>query len=343
MTRSTEADMSSRLKRLESENRRLKKELERLKTFGYRRSDSENTRTDELLETNRLSKEEIQTRKRIETSLREQTLRNERILETAMDGFHIVDMDGTILKANRSAAAISGFSQEEMVGMNIFDLGTRETRKEMKRHIRDLIKKGSHRFETKRRHKSGKIIDVEVSTNYVKMGEEKFIFSFFHDIRKRKSEERARKEREAELEIKSASLEETNTALKVLLKKREEDKAELEKFFVSNIKSIVLPFIEKLKSSGIGSTQKAYLEVLESNIKDIVSPFSQKLTSRFLHLTPAELQVANLVKQGKTTSEIANLQHLSERTIESHRKSIRKKLGIRHQKTNLRTYLLSLT
>ena len=287
-------------------------------------------------------KQEIKERKQIEKSLREQTLRNERILETAMDGFHILDMDGTIVKVNRSAAVISGYSQEEMIGMNAFELGTRETRKEMSRHLKDLMEKGAHRFETQRRHKNGKIIDVEVSTNYVKMGKEKFIFSFFHDIRKRKQEERSRKEREAELEIKNATLEEMNTALKVLLAKREEDKAELEDNIMANLDKLVFPFIEKMKTSGVNDRQRAYVEIVESSLKDVVSPFSRKLTTRFLNLTPTEMHVANLVKEGKTTKEIAELLNLGDRTIESHRKGIRKKLGIQHKKVNLRSYLTHL-
>lgn len=287
-------------------------------------------------------KKEIKERKQVEKSLREQTLRNELILETAMDGFHILDMDGNILKVNRSAAVISGYSQEEMMGMNAFELGTRETRREMKKHLMDLMKKGAHRFETKRRHKSGKIIDVEVSTNYVKMGKEKFIFSFFHDIRKRKQEERSRKAREAELEIKNASLEEMNTALKVLLAKREEDKEELEDDILANLDKLVFPFLDKMKASSLNDKQRAYVEIVESNLKDVVSPFSRKLTTRFLNLTPTEMHIANLVKAGKTTKEIAELLNLGDRTIESHRKGIRKKLGIQHKKVNLRSYLTHL-
>lgn len=342
MTTPSTEDIRYRLEILEAENKRLQQELAWLAKTGQTSKKARNDSADDILKANRQLRREISARKKIEASLREQTRRNELILETAMDGFHIVDMEGTIIKANRSAADISGYSQEEMVGMNIFDLGTHDTRKDMERHIQELIKMGSHRFETKRRTKSGQIIDVEVSTNFVKAGKEKFIFSFFHDIRKRKAEERTRKAREAELEMKSASLEETNTALKVLLQKREEDKQEIEKYFVSNIKKVITPLLEKLKSSGLSKNQMICVNVLEYNLNDILSPFSHKLSGRYLYLTPTEIQVANLVKLGKATKTIADLLNLSERTVESHRKNIRKKLGIQHQRANLRTHLLSL-
>ena len=157
-----------------------------------------------------------------------------------------------------------------------------------------------------------------------------------HDLLEQRVEERTQ-----ELQMKSENLEEMNTALKVLLKKREEDKFELEEKVIYNIKEMVQPFLEKLGRTRLDDRQRTFLEILESNLDDIVSPFARKLSTRYLNLTPSEIQIANLVKQGKTTKEIAELLSLSTRTIESHRDSIRKKLGIKNQKANLRTHLMS--
>ncbi len=148
-------------------------------------------------------------------------------------------------------------------------------------------------------------------------------------------------ERTGELRIKSENLEEMNTALKVLLKKREEDKQELEEQVIYNVKELIMPFLEKLKASRLDSRQLTLLGIMDSNLNDIVAPFAQSLSTRFLNLTPAEIQIANMVKHGKTTKEIADTLFLSTRTIESHRDSIRKKLGIKNKKANLRTHLLS--
>jgi len=157
-----------------------------------------------------------------------------------------------------------------------------------------------------------------------------------HDMLEQRVEERTR-----ELRLKSENLEEMNTALKVLLKKREEDKTELEEKVIYNIKEMVMPFLEKLEKTRLDNRQRTYLEILNSNLDDIVSPFAKTLSTRYLNLTPSEIQIANLVKHGKTTKEIAELLSLSTRTIESHRDSIRKKLGIKNQKANLRTHLMS--
>jgi DNA-binding NarL/FixJ family response regulator len=157
-----------------------------------------------------------------------------------------------------------------------------------------------------------------------------------HDQLERRVEERTR-----ELRIKSENLEEMNTALKVLLKKREEDKIELEEKVIYNVKELILPFLEKLQRSKLDNRQQTCVDIIASNLNDIVAPFAKTLSTRYLNLTPSEIQIANLVKHGKTTKDIADLLNLSTRTIESHRDSIRQKLGIKNKRANLRTHLMS--
>jgi len=149
-------------------------------------------------------------------------------------------------------------------------------------------------------------------------------------------------ERTRELEIKTRTLEEINTALNVLLKKRQEDKIALEEKVVGNVKELVMPYLERMKKNNSDDQQKTLLNILESNLNEIISPFSRKLSSKYLNLTPAEIQVADLVRQGKRTKEIAALFNLSYKTVESHRENIRRKIGIKNKKANLRSYLLSL-
>ena len=152
----------------------------------------------------------------------------------------------------------------------------------------------------------------------------------------------ALKKREKELEIKTSNVEEANTALKDLLKRRDEDRSELGEKVLLNIRELVAPYLEKLKKSGLDDRQKAYADILESNLTDIISPFSRTLSLKYLSLTPREIQVANLIKQGKRTKEIADVLNLSSRTIRAHRENIRKKMGLKNKKVNLRTHLLSL-
>ena len=143
------------------------------------------------------------------------------------------------------------------------------------------------------------------------------------------------------LETKTRDLEELNTALKVLLKKIEEEKNELGEKVTKNVKQLIMPYFEKLKNSRINQRQATYLEIIQTNLDHILSPFAHHFSSIYYNLTPQEIQISNLIKQGKANKEIASIMGLSIKTVEFHRTKIRKKLGLKTRKNNLRTHLLS--
>jgi DNA-binding CsgD family transcriptional regulator len=163
------------------------------------------------------------------------------------------------------------------------------------------------------------------------------------EIEERKQIELALIERGKDLKNKTHELEEVNAALKVLLKHREKDKKDVEEKVVANVKKLVLPYAEKLNNSRLNDRQIVYLNIIKSNLEDIITPFLHQLSSKYSDLTPSEIQVAELVKEGKTTKEIAELLNSSTGTIDFHRNNLRKKLGLRNTKTNLRSFLLALT
>ena len=152
----------------------------------------------------------------------------------------------------------------------------------------------------------------------------------------------ALKSRESELKERTESLSEVNTALEVLLRKREADRMEVEEKMLSNAKSLILPYLEKLKASRLDDRQRIYLNLVESNLNELISPLSQRMSRHYLNFTPLEIQVANLVKEGKTTKDIAQILGLSIRTIEAVRYTIRRKLGLKKKRSNLRSHLLSI-
>ncbi|MDQ5984426.1 MAG: hypothetical protein CSYNP_00121 [Syntrophus sp. SKADARSKE-3] len=162
------------------------------------------------------------------------------------------------------------------------------------------------------------------------------------DITDQKRTEAILRKREQEIQKKSRNLEEMNTALKVLLKQREADKLELEEKVTSNVKDLVLPYLDKLKSSRLNQRDAAFVNILEANLLNIISPFSHRLSSKYLSLTPKEIQVANLVKEGKSTKEIADIMGVCMGAVSLHRDHIRKKLGLNNKKINLNAYLDSL-
>ncbi len=146
-----------------------------------------------------------------------------------------------------------------------------------------------------------------------------------------------------ELESQKVDLEEANIALKVLLRQRDEDKQEMEQKVLSNIKDLVFPYIDKLKRAPLRDKDHANVEIIESHLNEVISPLLQRLSHLSVLLTPQEMQIAALVKDGKSSKEIAEVLHVSETTVHFHRKNLRNKLGLKNRTANLRSYLLSLS
>jgi ATP/maltotriose-dependent transcriptional regulator MalT len=152
-----------------------------------------------------------------------------------------------------------------------------------------------------------------------------------------------RKKIEKELEKHAESLNEVNTALKVLLDHREQEKVQLEHNIYTTLKKLVSPYLEKLQSKPLDSTQKAFLEIALSNLDDITSPLTTKLLSWESKLTPTELDIAVLIRHGKTTDAISALLNISSTTVAFHRRNIRSKLGLKNKKINLMTHLRTIS
>jgi DNA-binding CsgD family transcriptional regulator len=149
-------------------------------------------------------------------------------------------------------------------------------------------------------------------------------------------------QKEREVRLKSEQLEEMNVALKVLLAHRERDLRDLEERITANIHELVLPYVEKLKKTLKGTREQTLTDIVEAHLHDIVSPFLNRLSSIQLLLTTQEIEIAALVRQGKSSQEIADVLRVSPATISFHRKNLRRKLGLHDRAMNLRTYLLSL-
>jgi PAS domain S-box-containing protein len=151
-----------------------------------------------------------------------------------------------------------------------------------------------------------------------------------------------RKQTALELQASSDRLQEMNTAMSVLLDKRSEDHQRAEELIRLNLKELIEPFLNRLENSGLRGAQKQLLEIIRMNLEEVVGSPTPEFSSKYYIFSPNELQVANLIRQGRTSKEVARLLNLSVRTVDSYRDSIRKKLGLKNKKVNLRIYLASL-
>jgi len=262
-------------------------------------------------------------------------------MESATDSFVLLDSELNLVEVNNSTLALlypNGTRKEDILGKNLLDLVPETKRRGEYQRFLEVLKTGESIIIEDVTF-PGMYEDRHFKYKAFKVGNGLgMIISDITDQEKKK--EKLRKG-EAELKAKTVSLEEANTALKVILKRREEDRKELEEKMLLNVKELIEPYIEKMKNTRLDDSQKAFLDIIESNINDIISPFARGVSKKHLGLTYTELQIANLITHGKTSKEIADLLNLSLNTVQSYRKSIRKKLVIKNKKVNLRTYLSS--
>jgi PAS domain S-box-containing protein len=275
------------------------------------------------------------------------------LVESTPDWVWICDEEGYHTFSNSSVKHILGYEVQEILGTSAFRLMHPEDRKDVQKWFRKAKKqkKGWRGAVVRWQHKDESIKFLETIAEPIidDTGNLVGFTGVDRDVTVRKqAEDTLRKTNEdlkkqtMELEIKRKSLEELNTAMRVLLKKREADKAKIKEFVQANVKKLIEPYFEKINKTKLDDQQKGILRILESNLNEIISPFTQEVSLKYFKLTSTEIQVAKQVSHGYTTKEIADFMDVSPRTVETHRKNIRRKIGLEGKRANLRSHLLSI-
>ena len=261
------------------------------------------------------------------------------LINASSDAAQLLDPKGNIITANKVTAKRLKAPLDELLGKCVYDYLPPEIAKKREGKVAQVIKTGKpSRFEDR--------LDRLVLQNTMypvinSKGKVVQLAVYSRDISLEKKNTANLKKREKELNARTRSLEEANTAFSILLRRREEDRTHFESSVISNISTLVNPYIEKLKNTPLDAVQTNHLHVIETNLDQVISPFVRDIGSRVLDLTPMELRVATLVKEGKSNIEIAAKLSVSKNTILTHRFNLRRKLGIKNKKINLRAYLLS--
>ncbi|MDQ5987341.1 MAG: hypothetical protein CSYNP_03081 [Syntrophus sp. SKADARSKE-3] len=298
---------------------------------------------------------DITERKLQEDALRESERRLADIIEFLPDAAVVVNCEGVVIAWNRAIEKMTGVSAKDILGKGNYEYAL-PFYGERRPIIIDLVLKPDESIEgtysSFERQKNELVAEkwasginayvwCKSSPLYDNKGNIVGAIEVLRDITERKMAEESLIKRERELGIKSHELEELNTALTVLLKRREDDKKELEEMLVVNVNELVIPYVEELKRLKMDDRFMTYINILESNLRNILSPFSHRLSVKYLSLTNREVRVAELIKEGKSSKEIAELLNVTESSVNINRYRLRKKLALKKQ-DNLKVYLTSL-
>ena len=291
-------------------------------------------------------------KKQSEKALKKSEQKYRLLVESTPDWVWICDEEGHHTFSNKAVTKILGYEVQELLGIQAFSLMHSEDRERVKKWFQNAKKqkRGWKGSIIRWHHKDKSIRYLETIAEPILDAKGRLIgySGIDRDVTARKLSEEALKkahdelkQRTIDLEIKRKSLEELNAAMRVLLKKRRADKAKIGESVVANVKKLIKPYFGKIKKTKLNAQQRALLKIVESNLNEIISPFTQEVSLKYFNLTPTEIQIAKQIRYGDTSQKIAEFMNVSPRTIETHRKNIRRKIGLEGKKANLRSHLLS--
>jgi PAS domain S-box-containing protein len=271
----------------------------------------------------------------------------ENIFETIGDGLYVTDSLGAIRMVNRAFCDIVGYSEQELIKEAVHDLFYANPAPDDSGATESLAPAAGCPESRKSicRRKDGSLVHVELKLSMFSGPTGETAVGSLRDITERKQFEeqlrQAHDKLERTVQNRTQDLQEANTALRVLLNSRDEERLKLEKNIRTRAQELIMPYIEKLRTGSLNERQRAFLDIIEVNLRHITAPFESSKEAPNLLFTPMETQIANLVQYGRTTKDIAEALSVSTKTVAFHRNAIRRKLGIQNKKIGLRKYLLS--
>ena len=135
-------------------------------------------------------------------------------------------------------------------------------------------------------------------------------------------------------------MKESNIALHTVLARIEQEKQEIHRDIKMNVDKILMPILHALTLQ-LTLVQRKYVEMLQTNLEEITSPFISQLSLSYHSMTPTEIAICNMIRNGMRTKEVAEMRGISDATVNRHREKIRRKLKITNEDVNLATFLQS--
>jgi len=272
------------------------------------------------------------------------------------DATFAIDLKGEVIAWNGAMEELTGVRAEEVIGKGNYEYalpfyGKREP------IMIDLVfkrdKKIEKRYRLFHREKDVLVCEIEVAglngqgaTLWAKakgirnsIGKVVGAIESVRNITEFKKNEESLRRAQSLLTNQKVALEQKNIDLKDILAQVEAEKKRVQGQVLSNVETVLLPLMDKLK---LRDGSEKYVSILKEGLNDLVSPFGRKISDKKYRLTSREIEVCNMIKNGLTGKEISDLLGLSFQTVEMHRKNIRRKLGISNKNVNMETFLKDL-
>jgi len=283
------------------------------------------------------------------------------VVEQSAEGVAVTDLKGNIRYINNAFAMAHGYEPKELIGKHISIFHTPDQLSAVREAGKQLKKTGLFTGEIWHLRKDGLVFPALMQNTILKdeKGRAVGMIGTIRDIsaRKQAQEELSKycnqleetvKEKTGELrraniilEEQRAAIERKNIALQELIEELHREKEQIKEDMVLNVENILLPIIQRIKIES-GEEEGRNLEILEEELKNLTSSFGRAMSDTKFRLTPREIEICDMIRNGLTSKEISRLLRLSKQSVDGHRNRIRNKLGIRNKKYNLSSVLQNL-
>lgn len=283
--------------------------------------------------------------KRAEQALRDAEARYRGLIEFLPDAVIVSDAEDRIVFANPAAARLIGAAgPEALVGRSVFEFFHSSSHATVRARSQAALADGVAGPAERRRvvRLDQSLLHVDTAVTPIQFDNRPCVLRVNRDITARVQAEDALLQKDREISLQLGKIEKLNAALTALLEHREQESQRHLAGLHTTLEQLVLAHVETLKGTTLAADQRILVEVIEANLRNVAASFVRQLDAWKLQLTPTEVQVADLVRLGKRTKEIAGLLHVSPSAIAFHRNNLRTKLGLTNRPINLVSYLRTM-
>jgi PAS domain S-box-containing protein len=283
--------------------------------------------------------------KRAEQALRDAEARYRGLIEFLPDAIVVSDEEDRIVFANPAAARLVGASgPDALAGRSLIEFFHPSSHAPVRARSQVALTKGVPGLAERRKvvRLDQSVLHVDTSVTPIQFDGEPCVLRVNRDVTARVQAEEALLQKDREISLQLGKIEKLNTALTALLDHREQESQRHLAGLHTTLEQLVLTHVETLKGTALTANQRVLIEVVEANLRNVAASFVRQLDAWKLSLTPTEIQIADMVRLGKRTKEIAGLLHVSPSAITFHRNNLRAKLGLTGRPINLVSYLRTM-